>query len=295
METKLTSPFPGISQQFIDYISTLQQTITQKIQHYEPSSQFGTEPWSRDDGGGGVSMLLEDVVVFEKAGVNISAIEGTLIKSNEIVMFSKLIQQQHQEFNCQDARFVATGISLVVHPVNPFCPTVHMNYRYFEMHNNHSSIWWFGGGSDLTPAIEFEDDTAFFHRTLKQACDQHDLSYYPKFKEKCDTYFFLPHRNESRGVGGIFFDYLNQNHQDHYFSLCKSCGNAFEGSYFPIIDKRLNQPFSDQEKNIQLIKRGRYVEFNLLYDRGTLFGLKTGGRIESIFMSLPLHASWRKS
>ena len=289
---KLKSPFKGISTDFIQFISQLQQDITNKIELYEPKQHFIVDPWTRSGGGGGITMVLENGDTFEKAGVNISAIEGRLTKDTEIDMFSTLLKQQKKDFDLKGATFFATGISLVIHPTNPYCPTVHMNYRYFEMQHNNDAIWWFGGGSDLTPAIEFQKDNQHFHSTLKIACDALDPSYYPIFKEKCDHYFFLPHRNEPRGIGGIFFDYLNIKDQKHYFNLCKSCGDAFITSYFPIIDSHRTQKFTEEDKQLQLKKRGRYVEFNLLYDRGTLFGLKTGGRIESILMSLPLNASW---
>ena len=292
MTNKLTSPFTGISNDFITYISHLQQDITQTIESYETDTRFLIDNWDRSGGGGGITMVLENGSVFEKAGVNISAIEGQLNKDSEITMFSSLLKQQNKEFNVKHATFFATGISLVIHPVNPFCPTVHMNYRYFEMKQEDKSLWWFGGGSDLTPAIEFEEDNQHFHNTLKSACDPFDQAYYPTFKEKCDNYFYLPHRNEARGIGGIFFDYLNKKDQQHYFELCKACGSAFNNSYFPIIDRRHKTIFTENDQIIQHKKRGRYVEFNLLYDRGTLFGLKTGGRIESILMSLPPQARW---
>ncbi|RAP32118.1 oxygen-dependent coproporphyrinogen oxidase [Candidatus Marinamargulisbacteria bacterium SCGC AG-414-C22] len=295
MTYTLKSPFEGVSSNMIAFITSLQEIITTKIASFE-TQPFITDPWDRPEGGGGLSMVLENGKVFEKAGVNISAIHGTLTKDDEISMFQTLLKQQNQkEFNAKNATYFATGISLVLHPVNPYAPTVHMNVRYFEMKKDNHTMWWFGGGSDLTPAIEFAEDTRHFHAVLKDTCDNVDTTYYPIFKEKCDTYFYLPHRQEARGVGGIFFDYLNTNSQQHYFNFVKACGESFIPSYFPILEKRFKTPFSEADKKTQLIKRGRYVEFNLLYDRGTLFGLKTGGRVESILMSLPLNASWSYS
>ena len=292
MTKKLISPFLGISNEFIAYITQLQQDISKNVEAYEASERFTVDSWDRKGGGGGISMVLENGSVFEKAGVNISAIQGKLTTDKEQEMFKTLLKHQKKDhIDLESAEFFATGISLVIHPRNPFCPTVHMNYRYFEMKDKNESLWWFGGGADLTPAIEFAEDTAHFHATLKKACDDCGDDY-SRFKKQCDDYFYLPHRQEKRGVGGIFFDYLNDKDQDDYFKLCQSCGSAFIESYFPIIDRRNQLTFTEEDKQKQLIKRGRYVEFNLLYDRGTLFGLKTGGRVESILMSLPPMASW---
>lgn len=185
------------------------------------------------------------------------------------------------------------GISLVLHPYNPFVPTTHANYRYFECEReNGEQLWWFGGGADLTPYYLFEEDAVHFHRTFKSACDQHDFDYYPRFKEECDRYFYLPHREEARGIGGIFYDYLNHSSKENLFQFSMTVGNAFLRAYFPIVQKRERMPYTWDQKKWQLQRRGRYVEFNLIYDRGTLFGLKTKGCIESILMSLPAEVRW---
>jgi coproporphyrinogen III oxidase len=186
-------------------------------------------------------------------------------------------------------KFFATGISLVIHPRNPMVPTVHMNLRYFEMDDGAS---WFGGGTDLTPYYLFEEDARHFHRVLKNACDKHSTEYYPRFKKWCDEYFSIKHRNEVRGIGGIFFDYLKGSN-DSLFSFVNDVGNAFLPSYIPLVERRMDEPYTEEHRNWQLLRRGRYVEFNLVYDRGTLFGLETGGRIESILMSLPPFVSWK--
>jgi coproporphyrinogen III oxidase len=185
--------------------------------------------------------------------------------------------------------FFATGISLVIHPCNPMVPTVHMNLRYFEMDDGAS---WFGGGTDLTPYYLYEEDAQHFHRVLKTACDKHSTEYYPRFKKWCDEYFFIKHRNELRGIGGIFFDYLKGSN-DSLFSFVNDVGAAFLPSYIPLVERRMDEPYTEEHRNWQLLRRGRYVEFNLVYDRGTLFGLETGGRIESILMSLPPFVSWK--
>lgn len=217
--------------------------------------------------------------VFEKAGVNFSAVEGPLSEALQKAM------------HVGPANYFATGLSLVLHPASPMIPTVHANFRYFELSTGDA---WFGGGTDLTPYYLFNQDAEHFHRTLKAACDRHSPDYYPRFKKWCDEYFVIKHREESRGIGGIFFDYLRgtPDELEQIFSFVQDCGNAFLPSYIPIVEHCRALPFGEKEKQWQLIRRGRYVEFNLVYDRGTLFGLETRGRTESILMSLPALAAW---
>ncbi|HEX9757442.1 MAG TPA: oxygen-dependent coproporphyrinogen oxidase [Nitrospiria bacterium] len=236
--------------------------------------KFHQTHWKREEGGGGVMSLMEGKT-FEKVGVNCSTVFGKLDPA-----FSSQLPGNTTEF-------FATGISFVAHPYNPMGPTSHMNLRYLE-----TDQWWFGGGADLTPFFPFEEDTQSFHRELKSACDQNNPEYYPKFKKWCDEYFYLPHRKEPRGVGGIFFDYL-QNDVQKDFQFVKTVGEAFLKVYPQIIKRRKDLSFTPEQKEHQLYRRGRYVEFNLIYDRGTQFGLKTGGNVEAIFMSLPPTVKWK--
>ncbi len=259
------------------YCEGLQSAICTAIEEADGKGKFGRDAWTRPEGGGGLARVMEDGAVFEKAGVNVSTVFGVLPASIA------------QKMNVEESDFVATGISLVIHPLNPMVPTVHMNYRYFERSNGDS---WFGGGSDLTPSYLFEEDAVHFHLTLKHACDSVDAAYYHQFKRSCDEYFLIRHRNETRGVGGIFYDYLRGEPEKH-FALAKAGGDAFLKSYLPIVLRRMHEPWGDQERDWQLLRRGRYVEFNLVYDRGTTFGLETRGRVESILMSLPPQADWR--
>jgi coproporphyrinogen III oxidase len=242
---------------------------------------FREDEWVREGGGGGRSRVLQDGRVFEKAGVGVSVVHGTLTKEAAASMGGGR--------DVADLRFYATGVSMVLHPRNPMCPTMHANYRYFE--RGEGQAWWFGGGTDLTPSYLFEDDARHFHGTLKAACDAHDAAFYPRFKKWCDDYFLIPHRGERRGVGGIFFDDLNGD-PERCLAFSTTCADAIVPAYLPIVERRKDAPFGDDEKRWQQLRRGRYVEFNLVYDRGTVFGLKTGGRIESILMSLPLTARW---
>jgi coproporphyrinogen III oxidase len=260
-----------------EYFEQLQSTICSDLEKLDGKSRFGRDTWERSEGGGGITRVLEDGAVFEKAGVGVSTVFGIM---------PELIAAR---MNVNASKFFATGISLVVHPLSPMIPTVHMNYRYFEKADDDR---WFGGGSDLTPYYLFEEDAVHFHSILKSACGTIDSSYYARFKKWCDEYFFVKHRQEGRGIGGIFFDYLRDDSEKN-FGLAQAGGNAFLSSYVPIVMKRLNEPWGERERNWQLLRRGRYVEFNLVYDRGTIFGLETGGRVESILMSLPPHAGWR--
>jgi len=273
------APMPEVSElahQVRDFFTNLQGEIRTTLERTDGTGVFSSEQWERPGGGGGTSCVMQNGALFEKGGVNVSEVYGHL--PEPLVRSMKVASTQ----------FYATGISLVIHPRSPMIPTVHMNYRYFEQEDGTS---WFGGGSDLTPYYPFEEDIVHFHGVLKSACDAHDASFYPKFKRWCDEYFFIRHRHESRGVGGIFFDYLKGDPAKH-FAFVQSAGRVFLESYLPIIERRRSTPWGERERRWQLLRRGRYVEFNLVYDRGTLFGLETGGRVESILMSLPPEARW---
>lgn len=252
------------------YISDLQNEICTKLESYG-IKKFSEDIWEREEGGGGKTRVIQNGNIFEKGGVNISSVNGEL---------SDLAAHQ---LNTTKQQFGACGISLVIHPFSPMIPTIHMNVRYFELEEGKS---WFGGGIDLTPYYPFANDFKYFHQTLKDACESAIKNSYDKFKRECDEYFTIKHRNEMRGIGGIFFDYLDGSDPDHS-KLVKFVGDAFIKCYTPIIEKRKNEKFSEQDKEFQLFRRGRYVEFNLIYDRGTIFGLKTNGNIESILMSMP--------
>ncbi|XP_070687978.1 oxygen-dependent coproporphyrinogen-III oxidase, mitochondrial [Pempheris klunzingeri] len=252
---------------------------------------FKVDRWQRKEGGGGISCVMQDGKVFEKAGVNVSVVFGHLTEEA-----AKQMRSRGKVLKGKDGKlpFCAMGVSSVIHPKNPHIPTVHFNYRYFEIEEEGGSKqWWFGGGTDLTPIYINEEDAFLFHNTLKEACDKHHPQYYPDFKKWCDRYFYIRHRGETRGIGGIFFDDLDTPSQEEAFSFVKSCARTVVPCYLPIVYKRLNASFTDEEKDWQQVRRGRYVEFNLVYDRGVKFGLATpGSRIESILMSLPLTARW---
>ncbi|KAL2090055.1 hypothetical protein ACEWY4_014743 [Coilia grayii] len=252
---------------------------------------FRVDRWQRKEGGGGISCVLQDSKVFEKAGVNVSVVFGNL--SEEA---AKQMRSRGKVLKAKDGKlpFCAMGVSSVIHPKNPHIPTVHFNYRYFEIEEaDGTKQWWFGGGTDLTPMYLDQEDAIHFHTTLKKACDKHHPQYYPDFKKWCDRYFYINHRDERRGIGGIFFDDLDSPSQEEVFAFVKSCARSVVPCYLPIVRKHMNDSFSPEEKAWQQLRRGRYVEFNLVYDRGTKFGLATpGSRIESILMSLPLTARW---
>jgi coproporphyrinogen III oxidase len=259
-----------------DYFRSLQDQICSGLERADGAGRFREDLWQREGGGGGRTRVLEDGSVFEKAGVNFSDVHG----------------EMSEEFAAQvpgeGRTFTATGISLVLHPRSPFVPTVHANFRFLTK----GSKQWFGGGADLTPYYPFREDVIHFHRTWKAVCERHGPTVdYRRFKTWCDEYFFLKHRNEPRGVGGIFFDYL-EGDLESLFRFVQDCGDHFLDAYVPIIERRKSLPYTERERAFQEFRRGRYVEFNLIYDRGTLFGLKTGGRIESILMSLPPHVRW---
>ena len=247
---------------------------------------FREDLWERPGGGGGRTRVLQGGGYFEKAGVNVSAIHGTMPAAVAEAARGKGIDLGRGE-----PRFFATGVSLVLHPHHPMAPTAHANYRYFEAEGE-SSAWWFGGGTDLTPTYLVEEDVRHFHRVLAETCDRHDRSFYPRFKRACDDYFRIVHRDECRGVGGIFFDDLNDREPDRLFPFVEACAGAILPALLPIYERRGDTPATPEQRRWQQLRRGRYVEFNLVYDRGTMFGLKTAGRIESILMSLPLTARW---
>jgi coproporphyrinogen III oxidase len=259
-----------------EFFAETQDRICAALTELDGNATFHQDEWTREGGGGGRTRILANGGVFEKAGVNFSSVHGEMPES-----LSKKIELG------DDNKFFATGVSLVLHPHNPMAPTVHANFRYLEK----GEAAWFGGGSDLTPYYPYREDVIHFHRTLKEACDLHDLEYYPRFKKWCDEYFTIRHRNEMRGVGGIFFDYLRGD-TEQLFAFVRAAANAFLPAYLPIAQRRCNEPYGERERTFQLIRRGRYVEFNLVYDRGTLFGLETNGRAESILMSLPTLARW---
>jgi coproporphyrinogen III oxidase len=256
----------------VGYFRGLQDRISAGVVASDAGGAMMQEDaWEREEGGGGRSRVLAEGAVFEKAGVNFSEVFGELSPE-----FAKQIPGE-------GTKFTATGVSLVLHPRNPYVPTVHANFRYLTK----GSAWWFGGGADLTPYYPFQEDVVHFHKSWKAVCDRHaPLADYRAMKTDCDKYFFLPHRQEARGVGGIFFDDKSGD-MDQWFAFVQDAGEAFLSSYLPIVERRKNLLYADRERRFQEYRRGRYVEFNLLYDRGTVFGLKTGGRVESILMSLP--------
>lgn len=255
----------------------------------DKNTRFQVDRWERPEGGGGITCVIQDGQTFEKAGVNVSVVQGHLPPAavQQMRARGKILQEG-------PLPFFAAGISSVIHPRNPMVPTVHFNYRYFEVQNTDGSVqWWFGGGTDLTPYYLDEEDSKYFHCTLKKACDKHDKKYYPQFKAWCDDYFHIKHRGERRGVGGIFFDDLDTPSKEETFKFIETCAESVIPSYIPLVQKHKDDPYGYSERQWQLLRRGRYVEFNLIYDRGTKFGLYTpGARYESILMSLPLTAKW---
>lgn len=263
-----------------------QNSITKALEEVDGKAKFQSDTWEREDqggghGGGGDTRVLRKGRIFEQAGVNFSEVHGTL--PDEMLV--------RLGVNKEDNRFYATGTSLVIHPLSPMVPTSHANFRYLEVGDK----FWFGGGMDLTPYYLFEEDAEHFHNTIKNVCDKHDISFYPRFKKECDEYFYLPHRKETRGIGGIFYDYLGKDEPeniDAYFDFSTDISKMFVEAYVPIVERRKDLEFKSEHKRWQLLRRGRYVEFNLIYDRGTIFGLKTGGRTESILMSLPPEVNW---
>lgn len=273
-------------------IMDIQAEFCKALEEEEGGKKFIVDKWQRKEGGGGITCVLQDGEVFEKAGVNISVVMGKLPPAAVQQMKSR-----GKDLEGQNLPFFATGVSSVIHPRNPNVPTIHFNYRYFEVTDkNGKKHWWFGGGTDLTPYFLDEEDVVHFHKTLKTACDKHDKSYYPRFKKWCDEYFFIKHRGQSRGVGGIFFDDMDEGSAEEMFQFVSTCAKSVTPSYIPLVKKNKTKGYSYKDRRWQLLRRGYYAEFNLVYDRGTKFGLQTpGARIESIMMSLPLNASWEYS
>jgi coproporphyrinogen III oxidase len=273
----------------VTYLLALQDDICAALAQTDDGGEFREDRWTRDpeDGsgldGGGRSRVLENGAVFEKAGVNFSHVQGKSLPSSATAHRPELAGKAYH----------AVGVSLVLHPRNPYVPTTHMNVRFFIAGEGEQAIWWFGGGFDLTPFYGFEEDCAHWHRTARTACEPHGAEHYPKFKKWCDDYFFLKHRHEPRGIGGIFFDDFDAPGFLKSFALLRSVGDAFLPAYLPIVQRRKQTEFGQRERDFQIYRRGRYVEFNLVWDRGTHFGLQSGGRTESILMSLPPLVSWR--
>ncbi|MGR8979127.1 MAG: oxygen-dependent coproporphyrinogen oxidase [Gammaproteobacteria bacterium] len=266
-----------------NYLLTLQNQICKELEGEEPETRFIEDLWQREEGGGGVTRVLAGGHVIEKGGVNFSHVSGFKLPPSATAKRPELADRQFQ----------AMGVSLVIHPANPYVPTSHANVRFLMAEKpGEPAIWWFGGGFDLTPFYAFREDVVHWHRTALSACEPFGENVYPLYKKWCDEYFFLKHRNETRGVGGLFFDDLNEWGFERSFAFMQSVGDHYIKAYLPIVKKRKNIPFGDRERNFQLYRRGRYVEFNLVYDRGTLFGLQSGGRTESILMSLPPQAHW---
>jgi len=266
------------------YLLGLQDRICNELEQEDGSGQFLEDSWLRDEGGGGRSRVLNNGNVFEQGGVNFSHVMGESMPASATAHRPELAGR----------RFEAMGVSLVMHPNNPYAPTSHANIRFFIAgKDGEDPIWWFGGGFDLTPYYGFKEDAIHWHQTARKACASFGNEVYPKYKKWCDEYFFLKHRNEPRGIGGLFFDDLNDGGFEQCFAFMRSIGDHFLEAYRPIIARRKDTPFDDKERQFQLYRRGRYVEFNLVYDRGTLFGLQTGGRTESILMSLPPLVRWQ--
>jgi coproporphyrinogen III oxidase len=267
-----------------EYFSSLQQRIVTALENLDGA--FKKDTWTRPEGGGGTSCIIEEGKLFERGGVNLSRVQGRALPASASAVRPQLAGRAYE----------AMGVSLVLHPRNPYCPTVHLNVRFFSTQDE-NPVWWFGGGMDLTPYYGFEEDARHFHATCKAAlapaAKAAGTDYYARFKRGCDEYFHLKHRGEPRGIGGIFFDDLADRDFDFSFALARSVGDHFLAAYTPIVERRKDFAFGERERSFQAYRRGRYVEFNLVYDRGTLFGLQSGGRTESILMSLPPRAEWR--
>lgn len=266
------------------FLQQLQEQICQALQQADGGAKFIEDAWQRPEGGGGRSRVLTGGAVFEQAGVNYSHVFGAQMPASATAHRPELAGRS----------FHACGVSLVIHPHNPFIPTTHANVRFFIAEKTgEPAVWWFGGGFDLTPFYPFEEDVIHWHQVAKAACDPFGEQYYPAYKTWCDEYFYLKHRAETRGVGGLFFDDLNEPGFEQSFALMRSIGEAFLPAYLPLVEKRKETPYGERERQFQLYRRGRYVEFNLVYDRGTLFGLQSGGRTESILMSMPPLVRWQ--
>lgn len=266
-----------------DYLLNLQDRICASLETVEKGQVFVEDRWTREEGGGGRSRVLAEGEVIEKGGVNFSHVTGASMPASATAHRPELAGRS----------FEAMGVSLVIHPRNPYVPTSHANVRFFIAEKEgEAPVWWFGGGYDLTPYYGFEEDCVHWHQVAAKACQPFGEEVYPKYKRWCDEYFYLKHRNEPRGVGGLFFDDLNQPGFDNSFAFMQAVGDSYVEAYLPIVQKRKDISYSERERQFQLYRRGRYVEFNLVFDRGTLFGLQTGGRTESILMSLPPLVRW---
>ena len=266
------------------FLMALQDSICAELAAADGAASFAEESWDRAEGGGGRSRVLTHGAVFEQAGVNFSHVFGDKMPASATAHRPELAGR----------KFEAMGVSLVIHPLNPHIPTSHANVRFFIAEKEgEAPVWWFGGGFDLTPFYPVEADVVHWHQVAKDCCDKFDATYYPKYKKWCDEYFYLKHRNETRGVGGLFFDDLNEPGFEQSFAFMSAVGEAFTKAYLPIVERNKNKAFSEAERQFQLYRRGRYVEFNLVFDRGTLFGLQSGGRTESILMSMPPLVRWQ--
>lgn len=278
----MSQSIPDI-QQVKTFLLKLQDHICQQLAAADGKGQFAEDQWVREEGGGGQSRVMTHGAVFEQAGVNFSHVSGATLPASATAHRPELAGRSFQ----------AMGVSLVIHPLNPYIPTSHANVRFFIAEKpGEAPVWWFGGGFDLTPYYGFEEDVRHWHLTAQQLCQPFGEDVYPKYKKWCDDYFFIKHRNEARGIGGLFFDDLNSPDFDTCFSFMQAVGNGFTDAYLPIVEKRKAMPWGERERQFQLYRRGRYVEFNLVWDRGTLFGLQTGGRTESILMSMPPLVRW---
>ena len=266
-----------------DYLLALQDSICRGVQGVEPEASFREDAWVREEGGGGRSRVMADGAVIEKGGVNFSHVRGDQLPASATASRPELAGRS----------FEAMGVSVVMHPRNPHVPTSHANVRFFVAEKEGvAPVWWFGGGYDLTPYYPVAADCTAWHRVAKAACDPFGEALYPRFKKWCDEYFYLRHRDETRGIGGLFFDDFNELPFEESFAFMRSIGDSYTQAYLPIVGKNADRPWGERERQFQLYRRGRYVEFNLVFDRGTLFGLQTGGRTESILMSLPPLARW---
>ncbi|MFT6976479.1 MAG: coproporphyrinogen III oxidase [Shewanella psychromarinicola] len=271
------------AQQVKSFLLALQQNICQRLELLDGKATFKADSWKREEGGGGTSRVLTQGKIFEQAGVNFSHVMGASMPASATAHRPELAGRS----------FEAMGVSLVIHPNNPYIPTTHANVRFFIARKEGADpVWWFGGGFDLTPYYPFKEDVVSWHQTAKDICQPFGDDVYPKYKKWCDEYFFIPHRNETRGVGGLFFDDLNEPGFERSFEFMQAVGNGFIEAYAPIVERNKTLEYGDDERQFQLYRRGRYVEFNLVYDRGTLFGLQTGGRTESILMSMPPLVRW---
>ena len=270
---------------WVEMIHDLQDNICTQLEIADGKERFAEDTWDRVEGGSGKTRVIANGNIFEKGGVNTS------------VVFGDVTETMRRQLKIEGNKWFACGISIVIHPYNPFVPTIHCNYRMFELYDNDETLIdrWFGGGADLTPYYLFEEDAVHFHRTCKTACDKHDPAFYNRFKKQCDEYFRNTHRNEARGIGGLFFDHCKADKNftmKQWYNFVTEVGNSFLDAYVPIVEKRKDLKYTTDNRTWQEIRRGRYVEFNLVHDKGTLFGLKTNGRIESILMSLPPHVQW---